>query len=336
MNKTKSYDVAIDILRIIAILAVILIHTTTRTLEVVKYDLNSYLLTFSLNQIPRFAVPIFILISGFVLELNYDSNMDYRKYFQKRINKIFIPYVFWSFLYYFFIYKTHSTNFLQALLEGNASYQLYFIPTLIIFYLLFPFLHKFFTKLENFYFLSALLIIELYLLYTNYTFGQFPFFYPLSIMLLNYFFFLFGMVISKNLQKLLMFGKYIWLILIFLLINMFLVVNQGYTNYLKTHDYFKFYSSFRPIILTYTILIFLFLYLILSKINWNKRIIKKISSLSFFVFFVHVVILELTWNLFAKGVFEKLNHTKNFVFFDLIFFCIVTSVSFLSAFLIHK
>src|SRR5258706_27456 len=60
----KKRDLAIDSLRTISILAVVLIHTTTRTLEASGYDLNSFSLTLILNQLSRFAVPLFFMISG--------------------------------------------------------------------------------------------------------------------------------------------------------------------------------------------------------------------------------------------------------------------------------
>src|SRR5579872_2203437 len=101
----KRYDFAIDILRTISILAVIIIHTSTKIIAWSHNDLNSYAFAFWLNQIFRFAVPLFFLISGYVLELNYSHNKSYFVYIKKRVNKIFIPYIFWSMVYYFFIYK---------------------------------------------------------------------------------------------------------------------------------------------------------------------------------------------------------------------------------------
>src|SRR5882724_3283927 len=125
-------------MRVIAILAVVMIHTSTRVLEAAHYDLNGYNWDLLLNQISRFAVPLFFAISGFALEISYNSHSNYLNFFKKRIIKIIIPYIFWSAFFYIFIYTNHDFNFLKALSDGSSSYQLYFIPALLFFYFLFP------------------------------------------------------------------------------------------------------------------------------------------------------------------------------------------------------
>src|SRR5690242_5000258 len=98
-----QHDNTIDVLRLVSILAVLLIHTTTRTLEISHYDLVNNLFTLFLNQASRFAVPLFFLISGFVLEVS-NKPIKYITFLKKRLGKIFIPYIFWSLIYYFLIY----------------------------------------------------------------------------------------------------------------------------------------------------------------------------------------------------------------------------------------
>src|SRR5258708_3540298 len=115
-QKQKQYNPAIDLLRISAIIGVIFIHTTTKTLEASNYDLVKIPWTLFLNQIFRFAVPLFFMISGFVLELNYPFHVNYFTYLKKRCVRILMPYIFWSAIYYFFVYKQHTTNFFQTLL----------------------------------------------------------------------------------------------------------------------------------------------------------------------------------------------------------------------------
>lgn len=139
--KPKNYSPAADGLRIIAILAVVLIHTTARALEVTNLDVQRLPGTLLLNQAARFAVPMFFMISGFVLELSYQNHSNYLTYIKKRLGKIAIPYIAWSAIYYLLIYKQHAVSYWQALLTGDASYQLYFIPTLVIFYAVFPLIH---------------------------------------------------------------------------------------------------------------------------------------------------------------------------------------------------
>src|SRR5258708_20357766 len=128
-NTTKTYDKAVDFLRVMSILAVIMIHTTTRHLEITHYDLVNNSFTLLLNQISRFAVPLFFMVSGFALEISSShSPIGVKKYFKKRVGRILFPYLIWSAIYYYFIYTNHSTNFFVALLTGSSSYHLYFIP----------------------------------------------------------------------------------------------------------------------------------------------------------------------------------------------------------------
>src|SRR5258706_1378582 len=177
----KVYNATIDMLKVIAILAVICIHTTTRTLEASSFDLQKVPLTLFFNQASRFGVPLFFMLSGFVLELNYPYHISYLSYLKKRLSKIFIPYVFWSAIYFYLVYREHTENFLIALISGNASYQLYFIPSLLIFYIIFPIIHTHYKIITRTSIIITLGILQVCLLYYDYYVHYLPFFYPLSI-----------------------------------------------------------------------------------------------------------------------------------------------------------
>ncbi len=329
-NIPKPYIKAIDSLRIISILAVILIHTTTRTLEASHFNLNSFNFTLLLNQVSRFAVPLFFAISGFVLEMNYTNHQNFLSYLKKRVSRIFIPYLFWSTLYYFFIYKVHSVNFLQAILTGDASYQLYFIPSLLIFYLLFPLIHKIYKFISNKWIVIVLGVIQFGLLYQDY-FGQslsIP--YPISVALFNFYIFILGMIalhhkewLIQNIKKI----KYILLPTVIFLAGY--IFQEGKSLYLKSYDIGYFYSQWRPSVLIYTTLLSPLLFYILDKSRFQFGIIEKISKLSFLVFFIHVIILEVFWGAYGKLIFDK-------PLFDVLFFLTVSGVSFGVAYLAHK
>ena len=109
-QKNGGYHVEIDFLRIVSIIAVVLIHSTSKILDYSKFNLLAHPLTFFLNQILRFAVPLFFMISAFVLEDKYSDNLNYISYLKKRFSKIFLPYLFWSLIYYFLI---HCVIFLR-------------------------------------------------------------------------------------------------------------------------------------------------------------------------------------------------------------------------------
>lgn len=337
--KEKQYNPAIDILRIISILAVIFVHTTTRTLEASSYALLKIPWTLFINQAMRFAVPLFFMISGFVLELNYHLHENYLAYLKKRISRIFIPYLFWSIIYYFFVYyKGRNPNFISSLLRGDASYQLYFIPALLIFYLLFPLIHNFCVYILNRWLLLVFGLIQLLILYYDYNIHPLQIYYPVGIALLNFYVFLLGIALARNQEKFKNFIKKWKLLLLFGTITFAVFIfYQGLNGYLKTHNYLTFYSSWRPSILIYTIFLAGFLYWIFNRNYKSVFIIKTLSKLSFFVFFIHVIILEAIWYAIGAKLFAITNgKIAQTLWYDPLYFLTVTVISFGIAFVIHK
>lgn len=337
MNKENYYNPVIDILRIISIFAVVFIHTTTRTLEASLFDLSHYPFSIFLNQIFRFAVPLFFMISGFVLELNFHLHESYLAYLKKRISRILIPYIFWSSIYFFVIYTRHSENFFQALLGGDASYQLYFIPALLLFYIIFPIIHKYYSFFSNKFVFIFLGTVQILLLYINYYLHPLSTFYPVSIALLNYFIFFLGVVCSKHIKEITqVFKKWRYIFYAITLILALYVFLEGESLYFKTHNYLYFYSQWRPSVFIYTVFLSAFLYYIFSKNFLPIALIKTLSRLSFFVFFIHIIILELVWSLFGKNIFLQSQNVFGKLWFDPFYFITVIIISFLIAFIAHK
>lgn len=326
-TKIDKYNPTVDILRIISILSVVLIHVSTRDLEFDSFNLSTHFFTLFLNQIPRFAVPLFFLISAFVLELNFPQNFNYRIYLKKRFQRLFLPYLFWSALYYFFIYPNHSKNFFQVLLTGDASYQLYFIPTLFIFYLIFPLIHHYYSFLTKKNTLIILGFIEIFLLALDYYFHFISLPYPFSVLLFNFYIFILGMFFSHHQSELISFAsKYKNKILISLIFLALLITAEGYLLYKITGNYLSFYSQWRPTILLYTLLIFIYFYYFFSQKKLNQTLIYFFATKTFFVFFVHVIVLEIFWKYLFHSILS----------FTPVYFIMVTFLSYLLAFVTSK
>lgn len=335
MESKKQYNPVVDVLRIISILAVIFIHTTTRTIQVSTDNFQIVPWTLFINQIFRFAVPLFFMISGFVLELNYHAHESYLTYLKKRINRIFIPYIFWSGIYYFFVYTKHTENFFQALLGGDASYQLYFIPAILIFYIIFPFVHNFYKFLGSKWITILFALIELSLLYYDYYVQPLQIFSPVKTALFNYFVFYAGVALANNKERFIYFIRRWKLIFLFgASIFAFYVFHEGQSIYLKTHNYFSFYSQWRPSVFIYTFLLAGSLYYIFDRNIIRISIIKTLSRLSFFVFFIHVIILEVLWHLIGIKIYN-VQFVKD-LWWDPLYFIAVTLISFSIAFIAHK
>ncbi len=320
-NRIKS----IDALRVVAIAAVLLIHTTTRVLEATHYDLVTYGFTLFLNQFARFAVPLFFLISGFVLELTAGSEVNYWEYLKKRFSKIVIPYIFWSLIYYYFVYNQNHTNLIQVFLTGNASYQLYFIPTLCIFYIVYPLLHKIYKFIANPFVLIFLGALQYWLLYQDYFVRHAGSDNPTRIVSLSFFVFLLGIVAAKNKDKLFEFAKKWRYLLAGGAVGAgYYVFMEGRNLYYQIYNIGAIYSQYRPSVLIYTILIGVLLFYVFEKVD-----LKKLSELAYFVFFIHVIVLEELWKYFGRNFFTL-------PAFDLLFFASVTGISFGAAYLAHK
>jgi surface polysaccharide O-acyltransferase-like enzyme len=334
----KEYVKSIDSLRIISILAVLVAHTTTRTLEAAKFNLSGFPTSIFLNQIGRFAVPLFLMISGFVLELNSGQKIDYIYYFKRRFSRVALPFIFWSLIYYFFVYTNNSDNIIKVLLTGNASYQLYFIPTLCIFYLAFPLIHKIYKVISNKWVMIILFISQMYLLYNDYFIGEYKFVDPVRITFLSFFFFIIGMVASHHKDEINTFvHKWKLLLIPGVAVSGVYVFWEGFSGYLKTGNYLAYYSTWRPSTLIYAVLFGLVFFHLFEKTKLQFSLIKKLSGLSLFVFFVHVIVLEGSWSLFGKNLFSLLSgNVFGRLIFDPLFFGIVASVSFIIAFVVHK
>lgn len=165
MTITKERITYLDIFRAIAILAVIIIHTTALPVTTLPTTSAVYPAYIGVYALVQFAVPSFIFLSGLVLFYSYENRWSLatcKAFFKKRILYIVIPYVIWS-LFYFLVLQlgynqnpfTHIKNFLMDLLVGKNYTHLYFIFIIIQFYLLFP---AFMYILKRFDFIRKYLI----------------------------------------------------------------------------------------------------------------------------------------------------------------------------------
>ena len=308
-------------MRIVAMVAVVAIHTTTRQLEVAGYDFYRAPGAIFLNQVLRFAVPLFFMISGYVLEISYIDAESYGQFLKKRISRLLIPYLIWSAIYYFLVYKQHTMGFLAALVGGSASYQLYFVPSLIIFYIIFPIIHKNRHWLVKKWVFPLLLATQIVILERDYRGVPINLPYPWLICLFNFFVFGLGVAAVHHQQKIEgIVEKWRYLFLSITLFGAGHVVYEGISGYMATKNYLAFYSQWRPSVLVYTTYLAATMYYYLSKTTISEELIKKISSLSLLVFFIHVLVIEVVWQWVPGNLL----------------FPITTGISFTAAYLVSK
>jgi len=140
----------INFLRGFGVLAVIAIHTTGYFTEIKNYN-TLVLLNLWTDVFSQFAVPLFILISGFVLARNYRLNFSLTKFYKKRIRSIIPQYLIFSVLYTVFnTWEVMQSNSLRSNLsllfnniwQAKASYHLWFFLIIIQLYILYPIIIK--------------------------------------------------------------------------------------------------------------------------------------------------------------------------------------------------
>ncbi|MEG2000085.1 MAG: acyltransferase [Evtepia sp.] len=149
---TKKWN-SLDFARVVAMLAVIMIHVSSTYIGAPSgYSIFGVNPSFALNQFSRFAVPLFIFMSGLTLALN-DRPMPYAKFIKKRLKKIGIPYLIWCLVYYIYhdgagLWELKAKGlsnipaFFQSVLRGDLAPHLYFIVIIVQLYLIFPWLKK--------------------------------------------------------------------------------------------------------------------------------------------------------------------------------------------------
>ena len=130
MNHTNSKNQKIQILRGIAICAVVVIHTEP-----------PYLAGILVRSFVNFAVSMFFFLSGYLTKLDCQGR---HIFYQKRIRRVLIPYLFWtlSWLSIRFLVSKQYQPFLFSLLTGQYIYPYYFIFVYIQFVLFTPWISR--------------------------------------------------------------------------------------------------------------------------------------------------------------------------------------------------
>jgi len=140
-NINNNRIVYLDILRILAILAVITMHVSSVKWYVtspISYEWNVYNFY---DSIARWAVPVFVMISGAIF-LDNNKEINIKKLFFKNILRIITAFLFWSLFYILVHYKSieNINDFIEKLILGH--YHLWFLYMIIGLYIITPFLRK--------------------------------------------------------------------------------------------------------------------------------------------------------------------------------------------------
>jgi peptidoglycan/LPS O-acetylase OafA/YrhL len=148
----------IYLVRALAILGVIMVHTTSGVVAEFDPNASTYGAYNFLNIFFKYGTPTFIFLSSFVLFFNYYHKPLTKQlmlnFYKKRMLFIIIPYFIFSFIYFsmtatvegFTTAPQMAKEFLFDFLTGKAYTHLYFVFISIQLYVLFPFILMFLKK----------------------------------------------------------------------------------------------------------------------------------------------------------------------------------------------
>lgn len=172
MSSIKKRETELDILRLLATLAVVLTHVCAgqiKTLSVLDVD---WQILNCLNSAITWNVPVFVMISGGMF-LNPQKELSLKVLYGKYIKRLVIAFVFWSAIFqiYYTAYAIYTNSFtlnwkgvLSEFLIG--PYPFWYLFMLAGIYALIPFLKKITTdkKLTE-YFLVLFFVFQILMCY---------------------------------------------------------------------------------------------------------------------------------------------------------------------------
>lgn len=301
----------LDILRGLAILGVIFIHLTSDRLNNFNFSEFSSYFFLLFNQLSRFCVPIFIILSGIGLTLSYNRKPEsYFKFLHKRLSKIIPLYLIFCIIYYCInLFKQHSgfdiISLIKCIFTGNASMHLYFVPLIIQLYLLFPLINKFKSKKLVIISMLANILIIVVKAFARYKHYDSILLEPL-MSFYWIFYFIFGCYITDKLDKIKL--KNINIIFYSMFLAIFIESILLFTRFNMTIST----SSIRPSIIFFSIAVFAYVFN-LNISNTVTKILKYLSNASFMIYLSHMIFLGLYWEIFKQN-YNILNLFGNLAF----------------------
>ena len=143
----KKRVVYLDFLRCLAIVLVIVLHSVAPVLvNTAFYQTPSWYLCMLIDTLDRMGVPLFFMISGYLM-LRRDSTREMGRFYRKNLPKLAVPLAVWNLIYY--LVNTwrmgeapNPLEFASALFRQGVSVHMWFVYVLLGIYLLCPFLKR--------------------------------------------------------------------------------------------------------------------------------------------------------------------------------------------------
>ena len=149
MNRKSDRIVYIELLRILATMAVIMIHVTAIMIGNNEIGTVSWNISVVYNSLTRWCIPLFFMISGCCF-LNREGELSVKEIIKKYVLRLLVVLIIFGLFYCFFdlwIYN-ETIDFKQILLapfnvlSGHTGYHLWYLYDMILIYFMIPILQK--------------------------------------------------------------------------------------------------------------------------------------------------------------------------------------------------
>ena len=139
----------LDNSRIIAIFAVVMLHVAAGVVTGTDIGTTNWWFGNIYDSGVRWSVPVFVMISGALL-LDPNKKEDLLTFYKKRLSKIFIPILIWTFLFLIWAFlkgqisgnEISIIHLLKRILSGKPHYHMWFLYMILCLYLFTPFFRK--------------------------------------------------------------------------------------------------------------------------------------------------------------------------------------------------
>lgn len=175
--KNGNKMIYIELLRILAAIAVIMIHVTAVLIRNNEVATLSWNISMVINSLTRWCIPLFFMISGCCF-LNRERKFSVREIIKKYVLRLTVVLIIFGLFYYFFdLWIYNQTIDLKRILlapfnvlSGHTGYHLWYLYDMILIYLMIPILQNFIQhagkKLLE-YAMIVFVVFELFVTYFN-------------------------------------------------------------------------------------------------------------------------------------------------------------------------
>ena len=330
MNHSHERILYLDVLRILAIFAVVILHTSSPTTYHYVHDPASWFIGNFFNSITRWCVPLFVMVSGALL-LSTNPDEPVRVFFKKRLNKVILPFIVWIIIYFIYRHIHYGEDFtfstaVKDVLNVDVYWHLWFMYMIIGLYLATPIFRLYIKAADqkNLLYFLALWFIASFIPVINALFDV-NIHYLFRTVSSYIGFFILGYYLSKyNLS-----APKRWLIYVLAILS--LVITYFGTLYMTIRNNGALDQTFYAYLRPNTILIAAAIFVAGKSIKVNpshKKKIVHLSNLSFGIYLVHPM--------FRNWIFEYINVQKMTLITVPVDIVIISILSFAVVYILRK